>query len=135
MSNQSKEDEYIRKFIVELGTEEPPVGFHKSILASLNHAPSATDYKPVISALAWKIIAGAIAGLCITVLIFVPNGSDATPLFDQLSGITIPEVVIPFPRVSLPVINLPHIVIESLVAFILLALGTVITSFHKWRMS
>lgn len=133
MKNQGKEDEYIRQFISELGTEDPSEGFHKSILSRLNHAPSASVYRPVISSLGWKIIAGAIATLFITVLIFVPNGSDATPLFDQLPSISIPEVAISLPRISFPVINLSPIVLHSLVAFIILAFLTVITSLRRWK--
>lgn len=48
MKNLSKEDKYIGQFISELRTENPSIGFHKSILERLNHKQNVAVYTPVI---------------------------------------------------------------------------------------
>lgn len=135
MNTQGKEDELLRQFICELGTEEPSVGFHKSIVARLNHAPVASAYKPVISTLAWKIIGCAIAAIVISVLVFLPGGGNHIPLVDQVSKISFSKVALSLPKVSLPVLELSSIVIQSLVVFIVLGIITVITTLTKWKIS
>ena len=135
MKNQDTEDLYIRQFITELGAEMPSEGFHKSILQKINPRTSVSSYKPAISSTAWKIIGSALAILFITVFLFVPNGSDANSLFNQLPIVTFPKVAISLPKLSLPVINLSPIVMQSLVGFIILAFLTVITTMRKWRIS
>ncbi|WP_057939870.1 hypothetical protein [Algoriphagus resistens] len=135
MNKQGKEDEFIRQFIGELGTENPSIGFHKSIVAKLNHVPFASVYKPVISALAWKIIGCAIASIVISVLLFLPGGQNSISLVDQVSKIPFPQVTISLPKVSLPVLELSSLVIQSLVVFIVLGIITVITTLTKWKIS
>lgn len=135
MNKQGKEDEFIRQFICELGTEEPSVGFHKSIVAKLNHMPFTPVYKPVITTLAWKIIGCAIAAIVVSVLLFLPGGENSASLFDQASKIPYPQVSISLPKISLPVIELSSIVIQSLVVFIVLGIITVISTLTKWKIS
>ncbi|RAI90155.1 hypothetical protein [Algoriphagus yeomjeoni] len=135
MTNQGKEEEYIRQFISELGTMSPSVGFHKSILEKINSRTSLTVYKPVISSLAWKIIGSTLVILFITVFLFAPNGSEANSLFSQLPDITYPELAISLPKISVPVINLPPIVLQSLISFIILASLAFITTLRKWKIS
>ncbi|PZX50121.1 hypothetical protein [Algoriphagus chordae] len=135
MKNLSKEEEYIRQYITELGTEAPTTGFHKTILAKLKPKRSVSVYSPVISALAWKIIGAVIAVLVISVLLFLPSGQNTIPLIDQLSAIPIPQVTVSLPQISFPKINLSLITIQALVVFSLLAAVTVITTFKKWKVS
>lgn len=135
MKNQGIEEEYIRQFIAELGTESPSEGFHKSIMKKINPRTSLSYYRPVISGLTWKIIGTTIAILFIAVFLFVPNGNEANSLFNQLPGFSFPEVAISLPKVSLPIIDVSPIVLQSLVAFILLAFLTVVTSMRRWKTS
>lgn len=135
MKNQGKEEEYIRQFIAELGTDTPSEGFHKSIMKKINPKTSLSYYRPVISSLTWKIIGGTIAILFIAVILFVPNGSDVNFLFNQLPGFSLPELAISLPKVSFPVIDVSPIVLQSLVAFMLLAFLTVVTSMRRWKAS
>ncbi|WP_339753821.1 hypothetical protein [Algoriphagus aquimarinus] len=135
MKNLSKEDTYIKQFMSELGTDEPSAGFHKSILERLSPKKSPSIYKPVISFFAWKIMGGAIATIVLSVLLFLPSGDNALPLFDQLPQVFIPKISLALPKISLPVLNLSSIVIQSLVVFTLLACVTVISSLKKWKIS
>ncbi|TXE12295.1 hypothetical protein [Algoriphagus aquimarinus] len=135
MKNLSKEDEYIKKFMSELGTDEPSEGFHKSILERLSPKKSVSVYRPVISSFAWKIIGGAIAVIVLSVLLFLPSAENALPLVDQLPQVAIPKIALSLPRFSIPIINLSSIVIQSLVVFTLLACVTVISSLKKWNIS
>lgn len=135
MKNLSKEDDYIRQFIFEVGTENPSMDFHKVILERLNPKRSVSVYKPVISSLAWKIIGGAISVIVISVLLFMPSGENTSPLFDQVPAVSIPKIAISIPKITLPVIDLSTIVIQSLVVFIVLTFFTIITTLKKWKVS
>lgn len=135
MKNQGKDEEYIRQFITELGTVSPSEGFHKSILEKINSSASVSTYKPVISSLAWKIIGSTLAILFIAVFLFVPNGSEANSVFSQLPELTIPAVAISLPKLKVPVINVSPVVIQSLLAFLILAFLTFITTLRRWRIS
>ncbi len=101
----------------------------------INPRTSLSYYRPVISGLTWKIIGTTIAILFIAVFLFVPNGNEANSLFNQLPGFSLPEVAISLPKVSLPIIDVSPIVLQSLVAFILLAFLTVVTSMRRWKTS
>jgi hypothetical protein len=135
MKNISTEDQYIRQFISELGTEKPYPGFHKSILKRLKPKRTVSVYKPVISSLAWKIIGGVIAAIVIVVLSFLPSTESTTLLVDQIPKVSIPQLTMSFPKISIPTLNLTAIVIESLVVFSLLAFLAVITTLRRWKLS
>lgn len=128
MKNQNKEDEYIRQFITELGTEETSQNFHKAILNKLNNTKSVSVYKPVISSLGWKIIGVTIAAIFILVLTFVPGGNGIS-LFDRLPSLAIPTISLT--RIPLPIIDISPIVIQALSTFTLLAFLVVFTSLRK----
>lgn len=135
MKNLSKEDEYIRQFIIELGTESPSSSFHKSILNRLRPKQTISAYRPVISSLGWKIIGGAIAAIVVTVLLFLPSGGNPTPLFNQIPSVSIPQVAISLPKIYFPNLELSTIVLQSLVVFTLLAMISIITTLKKWKVS
>ncbi|SFT66373.1 hypothetical protein SAMN04489724_1478 [Algoriphagus locisalis] len=132
MEKREKEEEYIRKFITELGTESPSKGFHKSVLSKLNPGTSRSIYRPVISPFMWKLIGGAIATLVISVLLFVPNDNQ-NPLINQIPEFSLPEVAVSLPKIALPVIDISPIVLQSLVVFTLMAFLMVVTKIRKWR--
>lgn len=130
MKNLSKEDEYFQQLLQELGSEKPSAGFHKSIVKSLTQKKPFVVYKPVISPLAWRIIGGVISAIIIGVLLFLPSESDTVSLFHQVS---LPQIHIPFPKISIPIIALSPIVFQSVIVFIVLTILMVIITFKKWR--
>lgn len=135
MKNISTEDQYIRQFISELGTEKPYSGFHKSILKRLKPKRRVSVYKPVISSLAWKIIGGVIAVIVIVIILFLPSTESTTLLVDQIPKVSIPQLTMSLPKISIPTLNLSTIVIQSLVVFSLLAFLAVITTLRRWKLS
>ena len=135
MKNQGKEDEYIRQLITELGTDEPSSNFRRSILDKLNQKNSVSIYKPVISSFTWKLIGGSIAAIVVIVLLFVPFSENAPPQLYQLSDYAIPKFSISFPKISLPTLMLPDLVGQSIIAFCVLALLTVVSSLKRWKIS
>jgi len=130
MKNLSEEDEYIRQFISELGTENPSMGFHTSIVKKLRPKQSISAYQSVISPLAWKIISAGIAVIIISILLFLPSGGNTLSLFDQVGAVTIS-----LPKITLPIINISPIVIQSLVTFTLFASLTIVTTLKKWKVT
>ena len=135
MKDLSKEEEYIRQFISELGTENPSERFHKSIVGKLRSTQPISVYKPVISSLGWKMIGGAVAMLVISILLFMPFGVNTTPLFDQFTPDLIPKLSIKLPKITLPSLDLSASVVQSLLVFTLLVFITIITTLKKWDFS
>ncbi len=135
MNNQVKEEDYIRQFINELGTEAPSVGFHKNILAKLDQKSITSTYKPVISPLAWKIISGVVASIFFAVLLFIPGESTPNPLISELFYTAVPKQLNSIPGLFSPTVNLSPVVMLSLLSFFTLAFLTVITSVKNRRFS
>lgn len=135
MKNQDKEDEYIRQFITELGPDAPSFSFRRSVLDKLNQRHYVSTYKPVISSFSWKLIGAGIAAIVLVVLLFVPFTQNATLQVNQLSDYTIPRLAISLPKISLPTLNLSDIAGQSIIAFCLLALLTVVSSLKRWKIS
>lgn len=135
MKNLEKEDEYFRKFFSEVGTEDTPIGFHKSILEKLSPKGVVSEYKPVISSMAWKIIGVTIALLVVSVLLFLPYGGNNLPLLDHVPVFTTQEFSISLPKMKLPTIELSSVAIQSLIAFMLFASISIISTVKKWRFS
>lgn len=135
MKNLSKEEEYIRQYISELGSENPSEGFHKSTIGKLRSTQPVSVYKPVISSLGWKMIGGAIAILVISILLFMPYGANTSPLFNQLTPELIPQLSIILPKIALPSLDLSASVVQSLLVFTLLIFITIITTLKKWDLS
>jgi hypothetical protein len=135
MKNQSKEDEYIRQFINELGTVNPNPGFHKSILGRLRPKQTIAVYTPVISLLGWKIIGGVIGTIVFAVLLFLPSGNNPHSLYNQIPPVTIPQVTISLPIIAIPDLELSSLVIQALIVFISLGIISVISTLTKWKTS
>jgi len=133
MKSQLNEEDYIREFIFELGTEKPSINFRRMLMKKLDMTRSRSVYHPVISPLAWKLIGSGISILVVCVLLFIPDGKESITLVQHLPDFTVLDWNIKLPKLIFPKIHFHTIALKSSVGFMVLAIIAVIFSIKKWR--
>lgn len=94
MKNETfNSDDPMKKWIKEAGSDFPGEGFHLSVLKKIESLPKSTlVYKPVISAMGWKLILGFILAIFIYSILLVPAQPETTSLFDKLPSVNLPSL-------------------------------------------
>jgi hypothetical protein len=94
MKNEDKTTlDPMKNWVSEVGTETPAEGFHLSVLKKIEALPqTSAEYRPVISALGWKLIWGFIISIFAGSIIFVPSQPETSSLFDKLPPFRVPAV-------------------------------------------
>jgi len=92
MKNENKRSvDPMKKWISEAGAESPAEGFHLAVLKKIEALPQAkTVYRPVISALGWKLIMGFISSIFLWSILFVPSQRETSSLFDKVPSLKLP---------------------------------------------
>ena len=135
MKSQLNEEDYIREFIIELGTEKSSINFRKVLMKKLDLTRNRSVYHPVISPLAWKLIGGGVSFLVVCVMIFIPGGKESITLVQHLPEFSFFDWHVQLPTLTLPKFHFYTVALKSLVGFMLLAIIGVVFSIKIRRLT
>lgn len=118
-------DQQIRNWINEAGTENLSKDFHLKVLSRIEETHP-IQYKPVISSLGIKLIASFILFIVLFTILFIPNDNSTATLWNQIPEFGGLFNIKSLPHISLPKIQLGPVFSTSILSFTLLFLAWIL---------